>query len=328
MSAINAEFLTAIRNRATNAIPGHVNLVLDYLKDTYGKVTPQLLDKKETLLRAMNYTLASPIDTIFTAVEDLVDCAKLNGATMTQQHNIEKAYIILNKGGILKEGIKTWNRLQAAHKTWIAFKIHFRRAHNGYRETTDTTLEEAAIEQHDAHLVQLVIKGVQAITEEPNVANTEIANEVANIASQVSQSQELIPQLINQMHQMQAMMNHIQCQLTNNNVPISPPIYAPTTYTPPPPPPSYQPPPANQQYQQQYQRQQPGWMRGGRGRGRGSGTGRGQGRGGRCFDHPMTYCWTHGNCYHNSGTCSNTSHAHQQAAAFQNRLGGNDRNCT
>ena len=46
VSAINAEFLTELRNRATNAIPGPVHLFLDYLKDTYGKVTPQLLDKK------------------------------------------------------------------------------------------------------------------------------------------------------------------------------------------------------------------------------------------------------------------------------------------
>ena len=102
VSAINAEFLTALRNRAINAIPGPVHLVLDYLKDTYGKVTPQLLDKKETLLRAINYTPASPIDTIFTTVEDLADYAELNGATMTQQQTIEKAYIILNKGGLLK----------------------------------------------------------------------------------------------------------------------------------------------------------------------------------------------------------------------------------
>ena len=131
---------------------------------------------------------------------------------MTQQQTIAKADIILNKGFLLKEEIKTWNLLQAAHKTWIAFKIHFRRSHNEYRETTNTTLEEAAIEQHDAHLVQRVIEGVQAITEEKIIATTEIANEVANISSKVSQSQEVIPQLISQMHQMQAMMNQMQCQ--------------------------------------------------------------------------------------------------------------------
>ena len=140
VSAINADFLTALRNCATNAIPGPVHLVLDYLKYTYEKVTPQLIDEKETLLRAINYTPASPIDTIFTAVEDLADYAELNGATMTQQQTIAKAYIMLNKCGISKEEIKTWNRLQEAHKTWIAFKIHFRRAHNEYRETTNMTL--------------------------------------------------------------------------------------------------------------------------------------------------------------------------------------------
>ena len=118
------------------------------------------------------------------------------------------------------------------------------------------------------------------------------------------------------MHQMQAMMNQMQCQLTNNNVPVSPQIYAPTTYTPATPPPSYQPPPTNQQYQQQYQQHQPGWMREGRGRRRGHGTGRGKRQGRRRFDPLMKYCWTHGNCYYNSGTCSNPSHGHQQAVNF------------
>ena len=108
---------------------------------------------------------------------------------MTQQQTTAKAYIILNKGGLLKEEIQTWSQLQEAHKTWIAFKIQFRRSHNKYRKMTNTTLEEAAIEQRDAHLVQRVIKGVQAKTEEQNIANTEIANEMANIASQFSQSQ-------------------------------------------------------------------------------------------------------------------------------------------
>ena len=60
-----------------------MHIVLDYLNDTYGKVTPQLLDKKETLLRAKNYTPAYPIDKMFTAVEDLADYAKINVATMT-----------------------------------------------------------------------------------------------------------------------------------------------------------------------------------------------------------------------------------------------------
>ena len=176
LSAINAEFLNALINLATNAIPEPVHLILDYLKDTYGKFTPQLLYKKETLLRAINYAPASPIDTIFTAVEDLTDYSKLNDATMTQQQTIVKAYIILNKGDQLKEEIKTWNRLYTAHKTWIAFKIHFHRSHNEYRETTNTTLEEAANEQRNAHLVQRTIKGVQAITEEPYIAYTEIGN--------------------------------------------------------------------------------------------------------------------------------------------------------
>ena len=51
VSAINAEFLIALRNRATDEIPGPVHLVLDYLKDTYGKVTPQLLKSDRTCMK-------------------------------------------------------------------------------------------------------------------------------------------------------------------------------------------------------------------------------------------------------------------------------------
>ena len=332
VSAVDTEYLNALRNRATNAIPGPVHLILDYLKNTYGKVTPQLLDEKETLLRAMTYTPSAPIDTIFTAVDDVADYAELGGATMTQNQCITKAYLILNKGGQLKEEMKTWNRLPELQKTWIAFKIHFRRAHNEYRETTNTTLQEATRQLENANLVQQVIEGVRANM--PEQENQDIAIEVANIASQVSQSQEVIPQLITQIHQMQAMMNQMHCQLTNNGTPGPPPfVQPPPAYVPPPPPHQHQQPPYNQQYQQE---QLPGWMiggrgRGGRGRGRGGGraAGRaaGQGRGNRRFDRPMTYCWTHGNCYHNSGTCNSPAQGHQQAATFQNRLGGNHRNC-
>ena len=40
VSAINAEFLTALINCSTNTIPVSVHLVLDYLNNTYGKFTP------------------------------------------------------------------------------------------------------------------------------------------------------------------------------------------------------------------------------------------------------------------------------------------------
>ena len=46
LSAINVELLTELRNCATNVIPGPVHLVLDYLKDTYGEVTPPTARKK------------------------------------------------------------------------------------------------------------------------------------------------------------------------------------------------------------------------------------------------------------------------------------------
>ena len=78
--------------------------------DTYGCFTSQLLDDKYTNVRAMTYNPSMPINAIFTEVEDLADYADLNGAPMMSHQIIRKAYLILTKGGHLKEEIKTWNR--------------------------------------------------------------------------------------------------------------------------------------------------------------------------------------------------------------------------
>ena len=92
------------------------------------------------LFREVNRVEKALISQIVSAINAEFLTAIRNRATMTQQQTIANAYIILNKGGLLKEEVKTWNILQAAHKTWIAFKIHFRRAHNEYRKTINTTL--------------------------------------------------------------------------------------------------------------------------------------------------------------------------------------------
>ena len=39
------------------------------------------------------------------------------------------------------------------------------------------------------------------------------------------------------------------------------------------------------------------------------------------------YCWSHGNCAHDSKDCMRKFQGHQDAATFENRMGGSNKNC-
>ena len=83
IAAINVEYIDFLRNHTTNSIPGPVHDVLTYLKEIYGCVTAQLLDEKDTNVHTINYHPSTPIDTIFTVVEELSNYIDLNGTPIT-----------------------------------------------------------------------------------------------------------------------------------------------------------------------------------------------------------------------------------------------------
>jgi hypothetical protein len=153
VKAVDSPFLAAIRDRTSNSLTGTVYDILQYLQDTHGRVSPQMIDDREQELRNMNYNTAHPIDTIFNTVEDFVEYASLGHQDTSAAQMIGKAYNILNKTRRYKLAITEWNRNPPAEKTWANFKTHFRRAHQEFRETTDVTLEESDLHRNNAHLV-------------------------------------------------------------------------------------------------------------------------------------------------------------------------------
>ena len=156
-----------------------------------------MFDAKEEEVRKMTYNPTHPIDNIFTAIDDLVDFAELAHNNITQRQCVTRAYLILNRSGRFVEAIKAWNRRLPAQQNWINFKTYFCQAHNEFRETTNLTLEQAAMEQRNALLVQQIMEGVQSALPEPTLpTNTvELTSEVANVASVVNQQSQVIPQL-------------------------------------------------------------------------------------------------------------------------------------
>ena len=273
--AIDGPYLVALRNRHTNSITGPIAVILKHLQENYGKITPQVLQEKDDALMRMSYNPQEPIDVIFNAIEDLNELATIANTPMSESQSMNKAYILLNRTGQFKDSIREWNRLLT--HTWLLFTQHFRRAHLELRETTNLSLEAA----QQANLVTQVVQGVQNALQ-PRVEEAN-AVAVANAVAEFS-SAKMLPQLLEQMRQMQTVI--LTLQSTNNS---------------------------NQNHQQQPA------SRGGNKKSKP-----------RVYDRPRTYdkyCWTHGACAHTSATCNNKSSAHQIAATFANKMGGNTTNC-
>jgi hypothetical protein len=328
VKAVRPEYLNALRNRSTNSINGPVYNIIDHLSTTYGRVTAQMFDDKSELLRQMTYDPNQPIDNIFTAVDELADFAELARNNITQRQCVSRAYLILNKSGKLKEAIREWNRKPTGNQNWINFKVHFRQAHNEYRETSNMTLEQAEREQNNAQLVQQIMEGVQsALPSSHSSVNEELTEEVANVATQVNHQSQIIPHLIQQMQQMQTMMQQLQQQPHYHP---SPPPFQPPPFQSPHNPPNNPPPnPWTTPGQPSDQFQGGGGRGRGRGRGRGGrGRGRGRGRGpSNAGPRVLKYCWSHGGCNHTGAECNTPAQGHQVNATFANKMGGNTHNC-
>jgi type II secretory pathway component PulJ len=302
VQAVESPYLASIRDRNTNSLTGTVFQILEHLQTVYGRVSPQMLENREQELRNMTYNTKYPIDVVFNAVEDYVDFAELGQQPLTQRQIIAKAYVILNKTRRFKNDIVEWNRLPEAEQTWITFKEHFRRAHQEFRETTDVTLEESELERNNANLVQQVVDGIQqamSADSQPD-ESADLLAQMANSATQNSETQE---QLKSQLQQMQQAMASLQTQLSNGGG-------------------------ANLGYQG-YQGQGRGYQGQGRGYQGRSNRGGGRGAGGGRFRqrNNAIYCWTHGGCGHTSTACLAKLTGHQDTATFQNKMGGSTSNC-
>jgi type II secretory pathway component PulJ len=233
--------------------------------------------------------------------------------------------------------ITDWNRRPAIKKTWVNFKTHFRCAHQEFRETTDTTLEDSELQRNNANLVQQVVNGMQ----QAMAAGTTTDNNAAMIlqmTTSATQASETNQQLNGQIQQMQQAMNILQAQVANQgyNHPYCGNVnqgyqgqpQQNQSYQGPPMNPSYQ----NQGYQQQNQGYQNHSYQGQQYKGNGfQGRGRrgyqGRGRSSNRHRNTAIYCWSHGGCGHSSMDCQAKRNGHQTTATFENKMGGNTRNC-
>ena len=59
---------------------------------------------------------------------------------MSDEQIIGLVYVIFQNTGRFKSDLKSWNRLQAADKTWPRMKTHFREVLKNIRATDEVTI--------------------------------------------------------------------------------------------------------------------------------------------------------------------------------------------
>jgi hypothetical protein len=205
VAAVEPQYITAMRNRTTGQFTGTIYQLLQYLLTVYGKIAPSQLLHLEQETKTFAYDPSTPVDVVFNQVEDLVEYGEMANCTFTMNQTVNIAYAILNCTTKFKESIKTWNRLPALQRTWIAFKIHFRTAHNELQETGELTMEDAGY--HQANLIEAIATIVAELQPATSSASP------APIAAQANES--ILPTIVAQMQQMQQMMAAMQTTTDN-----------------------------------------------------------------------------------------------------------------
>jgi uncharacterized phage-associated protein len=218
VAAVEPQYIAAMRNRSTGQFTGTVHQLIQYILDVYGKITPSQLLELEHETKMFAYDPITPVDVVFNKVEDLVEYGEMARCDYTMGQTINTAYSILNRTTKFKESIKAWNRLPALQKTWIAFKTHFRDAHNELQETGKLTMADAGY--HQANLVDAIPERVTDIHLNATPAST--------ASSHITSTPDpLLPTILAQMQNMQQLMAAMQ---TGGTVPAAPaPAPAPTT---------------------------------------------------------------------------------------------------
>ena len=285
--AVEDDYLTPIRDRTTNSINLPVFDVLDYLGNTYGHVTEEILQEREDRVSRMSYSLSQPIDIIFNALDDLADFADLSDSPFTERQIIAKAFMILNRTQRFEQALLAWKCRARVQQTWTNFKIFFRTAHTELRSVSNFTLEEAQRHQERANLVAEVVQGIQnalpaTVFDQSPPPQSETPSQAATqepTQEQALYTGQVVPnafaQQLQQMQQMQTLLTQLMAQSLNANTDGRTPN------------------PGNRSRRQRT-------------------TNR--------------YCWTHGACGHTGDECRARADGHQVTATFRNRMGGSTRN--
>ena len=160
VTAVEDQYLVPFKNRTTGKYNGNVFQIFQYLLRQYGRVSPAELSDFDKEVTEMTYDPTTPIDLVFSKVDDLVMYGEFAQNPYTAEQAISKAYNIINNcGSLYNDYIKSWNR-RMNNRTWINFQNHFRDAYNELEQTGALKVDQMGFGQ--ANFVEEVASRVSA----------------------------------------------------------------------------------------------------------------------------------------------------------------------
>ena len=299
VDSVDAIYLRPLLNRVTGQYSTALRPVFVHLFDTHGKVTPQQVKAKEQAVCAMAYDLSTPIDTVFTTVDDLADLSEHSGSIMrTDRQKMDVAYVVLAKVPLLQHDLRLWNRFGGLDRTWPNMLAHFRSA-----QADLTALPTAGDMFHQANgvmmttvadlVTQRLLEAYPPPPDEPTPALPAAPDIAAALQTREASVATREAALLQQMTEMVALMRsavppHSQRNDTRSNRSRNP-----------------------------------------RANNRSTDRSRASAATPRGRAPPPTrlYYWSHGACAHSSNACNTQQPGHQPTATFTNMMGGSTANC-
>jgi hypothetical protein len=290
VSAVEPQYLSAIRNRQTGRYGSSVLAVLQHLFTTYGHITPQQLKTREMEICNMHFHMALPVDAIFNAIDELMELAEYALMPMSSTQAVSLAYVVFSKNPILLQDLRAWNRRSAEHRTWENMKVHLREAQKDL-----SSLPTAAQLYPQANLT--LFSGVGTNMPPAYDHQTPNLTDASFFSASSTVSPATLSDMVNNVQQREAdllerenkMMTQFQEMLTllksANNVQSAPP-------------------PTNQNHNNKTKK-----------------------NAGKSQNQRRKYCWTHGSCAHNGKECNRKAEGHKDDASFSNMLGGSSSGC-
>ena len=296
VSAIEPCYLDPIRCPITDMVNQPIIDIMQFLRESYGKMTVNQIDEEITNIKNFEYDPTKSINTLITAIQEHADLLQIAGAELKDKQIQDLAYLILNKFQIFKDALVAWNKI-APPKTWEQMKNHLRNEYQMLKSVNALSISESILNateivhqlktQQENLLESAEKRFKHGLTEVMNLTihdiekektqneSSEQINSVAEIMALKQEIKKLQSQLRNK-----ATGGFNQSGFNNYGMANSTKNFQWQNRTPK----------INNKFNKQY------------------------------------YCWTHG-AGHSGWRCMNPAEGHQPEATFSNRMGGNNYGC-
>ena len=125
LDAIQDKYTKCLQNRLTQRVDMTIEALLHTLFERYGFVTQHQLAEFESSVRQYPYNVQEPLSLLFDLIKELQLLAEAARTLYTDVQLVSFGVEILCNTHDFQDGIKSWNRLPTANRTWTNFITHF-----------------------------------------------------------------------------------------------------------------------------------------------------------------------------------------------------------